>query len=420
MKKPLIIISSLIVVAALFWAGTFYWRHLRGAGPALQGPPQDIARLLVPESNGADKSPQAVGFPLKLPPGFAVSLFAQGLGNPRVLLQDPGGTLIASIPGQGKVVALPDKNKDGVADSVVTVAQGLNRPHGMVFRREGDKNKLYIAEVEQLAVYDYDEKNFKAANKKKILDLPSGGRHWTRTMVFLPPPDNRLLISVGSSCDTCVEKDWRYAKVLSANPEGSNFQVFASGLRNAVFMALHPLTRQVWVTEMGRDFLGDDLPPDEINILREGKDYGWPYCYGKQIHDDNFDPKGAKKDFCKQTVPSHIDLQAHSAPLGLAFFPAEGGWPQEYRHNLLVAFHGSWNRSAPTGYKVVRIKLDGRGNYLGIEDFITGWLTPQGALGRPVDIVIKNNGEIYITDDKAGVVYRVDYDKNYDGHHLGN
>ena len=262
--------------------------------------------------------------------------------------------------------------------------------------------------MEQLAVYDYDEKNFKAVNKKKILDLPAGGRHFTRTMVFLPPPDNRLLISVGSSCDTCVEQDWRYAKVLSANPDGSNFKVFSSGLRNAVFMALHPLTKQVWVTEMGRDFLGDDLPPDEINILQEGKDYGWPYCYGKQAHDDKFDPKGLKKDFCKQTVPSHLDLQAHSAPLGLAFFP-ETGWPQEYRHNLLVAFHGSWNRSVPTGYKVVRIKLDEKGNYLGIEDFITGWLTGQGALGRPVDLVIKNNGEIYISDDKAGMVYRVLY-----------
>jgi glucose/arabinose dehydrogenase len=410
MKKNLILISSLIAVAALIWAGNFYWRHLRGLGPAVKGPPQDIAKLLAPEANGADKSPQKVPFPLKLPPGFTISIFAKGLGSPRVLADDPGGTLLASIPAQGKVVALPDKNRDGVADAVVTVAQNLSRPHGMIFRQEGGKHKLYIAEVEQLAVYDYNEKNFKAANKKKILELPGGGRHWTRTMVFLPPPDNRLLISVGSSCDTCVEKDWRYAKVLSANPDGSNLKVFASGLRNAVFMALHPLTQQVWVTEMGRDFLGDDLPPDEINILQEGKDYGWPYCYGKRIHDSQFDPKGAKKDFCKQTIPSHIDLQAHSAPLGLAFFP-EQGWPQEYRHNLLVAYHGSWNRSVPTGYQVVRIKLDGKGNYLGMEDFVSGWLTRQGALGRPVDISIKNNGEIYISDDKAGAVYRVVYNE---------
>ena len=406
MKKSLIIISIFILVAVFLKGGTFYWRNLRGLGPAVKSPPQDITRLLASKSNRADHSPGAVPFPLKLPPGFAVSIFAQGLGSPRVLLQDPGGTLLASIPAQGRVVALPDKNKDGVADGVVTVAQGLDRPHGMIFRRGNGKTRLYIAEVEQLAVYDYDDKTFKASNKKKIIDLPRGGRHFTRTMVFLPRPDGRLLISVGSSCDTCVEKDWRYAKVLAANPDGSNLQPFASGLRNAVFMALHPLTKQVWVTEMGRDFLGDDLPPDEINIIEEGKDYGWPYCYGKRVHDDQFDPQGAKKDFCKQTAPSYIDIPAHSAPLGLAFFP-EAGWPQEYRHNLLVACHGSWNRTNPTGYKVVRYRLDDQGNYLGVEDFITGWLTPSGALGRPVDLVIKNNGEIYISDDKAGVVYRV-------------
>ncbi|MDD2904121.1 MAG: PQQ-dependent sugar dehydrogenase [Syntrophales bacterium] len=408
MKKPLIIVSSLIVAAALFWAGAFYWRNLRGLGPALKSPPQDIARLLTPEANGADQSPRRVKFPLKLPPGFSIAIFAQGLGNPRVLLQDPGGTLIASIPGQGRVVALPDKNQDGIADKVIIVARGLQRPHGMIFRREDGKTRLYIAEVEQLAVYDYDGRNFKASGKKKILDLPGAGRHWTRTMAFLP--DGRLLISVGSSCDTCLEKDWRHAKVLVANPDGSNLKVFASGLRNAVFMALHPLTKQVWVTEMGRDFLGDNLPPDEINILAEGKDYGWPYCYGNRVHDSQFDPQGTKKAFCKQTVPAYIDLPAHSAPLGLAFFP-ETGWPQDYRHNLLVAFHGSWNRSVPTGYKVVRIKLDDKGNYLGTEDFITGWLTPKGALGRPADILIKNNGEMYISDDKAGVVYRVVFTK---------
>lgn len=404
MRKPLIIISILIVVAALFWAGNFYWRYLRGIGPALQGPPQDISKLLVPESNGADKSPQAVNFPLKLPPGFAISIFAKNVPGARVLAQDADGNLLVSLTRAGKVVALPDRNKDGVADAVVTVREGLDRPHGLIFHQDG--RKLYIAETKQLAVYDYDLKTLKADRPKKILDLPRSGRHFTRTMVFLPPPDGRLLISVGSSCDTCVEKDWRCAKVLAANADGRNFKVFASGLRNAVFMALHPLTKQVWVTEMGRDFLGDNLPPDEINILEEGKDYGWPYCYGKRVHDSQFDPKGAKKDFCKQTVPSYIDLPAHSAPLGLAFFPA-AGWPPEYRHNLLVAYHGSWNRTIPTGYKVVRLKLDDKGNHLGLEDFITGWLTPQGALGRPVDILIKPNGEMYISDDKAGVVYRV-------------
>ena len=156
---------------------------------------------------------------------------------------------------------------------------------------------------------------------------------------------------------------------------------------------------------MGRDYLGDDLPPDEINLILEGRDYGWPYCYGKRVHDDQFDPSGAHREFCAATIPSFIDVPAHSAPLGLAFFPA--AWPQEFRYNLLVAYHGSWNRTEPTGYKVVRYKLDNAGNPVDAEDFITGWLTPAGALGRPVDILITPEGIIYISDDKAGVVYRV-------------
>jgi len=306
-------------------------------------------------------------------------------------------------------VALPDKDGSGAADAALTVLEGLNRPHGLAFG-PGEQPQLYVAETTEVAVYDYDPKTLKAANKQKIIDLPPGGRHFTRTLLFRPPPhDHQLLISVGSDCDVCVEKDWRYAKILAATADGRGLKTFASGLRNSVFLAAHPLTGHIWATEMGRDFLGDDLPPDEINIILEGRDYGWPYCYGKRIHDDKFDPQGRKQEFCKDTVPSYIDIPAHSAPLGLAFFPA--AWPKEWRYDLLVAYHGSWNRSTPTGYKVVRYKLDEGGNVLGEEDFITGWLTPQGALGRPVDILIKDDGVIFISDDKAGVVYRVVYEK---------
>jgi glucose/arabinose dehydrogenase len=190
---------------------------------------------------------------------------------------------------------------------------------------------------------------------------------------------------------------------------GGDLSTFAAGLRNSGFMAVHPLSRHVWATEMGRDDMGDNWPPDEINIILEGGHYGWPYCYGKRIHDDKCDPTGAHREFCQDTIPSFIDVPAHSAPLGLAFFPAE--WPQEFRHDLLVAYHGSWNRTVPTGYKVVRYKLDAAGNFLDVEDFITGWLTPAGALGRPVDILIKDDGVIFISDDQAGVVYRVVYKK---------
>jgi glucose/arabinose dehydrogenase len=410
MKKPLILISILMVAAGLLWAGHFYWHNLRGAGPALKPPPQDIAKLLETAPPPSPAPPRPLDDPtdaLKLPPGFAISIFAKGLGAPRVLCLDPEGTLLASIPSQGRVVALPDKGRKGVADEVVTVVSGLKWPHGLAFG-PGTEPKLYVAETPEVALYDYNPKTLKATNKQKIIDLPSGGRHFTRTLRFMsPPPKPQLLIAVGSDCDVCVEKDWRYAKILVAEPDGSNLKTFAAGLRNSVFLTAHPVTGHIWATEMGRDYLGDDLPPDEINIILEGQDYGWPYCYGKRVHDERFDPQGEKTDFCKETVPSYIDIPAHSAPLGLAFFPEE--WPKEFRYHLLVAYHGSWNRTVPTGYKVVRYKLDEGGNVRGEEDFITGWLTPQGALGRPVDILIKDNGEIFISDDKAGVIYRVVY-----------
>jgi len=192
--------------------------------------------------------------------------------------------------------------------------------------------------------------------------------------------------------------------------DGSDFKEFARGLRNTVFFRWSYIDGKMWATEMGRDNLGDDLPPDEINIIKQEGDYGWPICYGKNIHDSGFDKNVYIRDPCADKIPSYIDLQAHSAPLGLAFVPEEG-WPQDYWYNLFVTYHGSWNRSEPTGYKVVRIKLDDKGNYLGTEDFITGWLTKSGALGRPVDILVQPGGIMYITDDKAGVIYKVTYEE---------
>ncbi len=257
-----------------------------------------------------------------------------------------------------------------------------------------------------MAVYDYV--GLKATNKRKIIDLPSGGGHYTRTILFMPPPDqSKLLISVGSSCNVCNEEDWRRAKILASNADGYDLGLFASGLRNSVFMAIHPVTGQIWATEMGRDYLGDELPPDEINVIEEGKDYGWPLCYGKNIHDTDFNKNTVTP--CKEPImrASYIDIPAHSAPLGLAFFPGDG-WPKEYRGNLLVAYHGSWNRSEPTGYKIVRYRLDNMGKHLGNEDFITGWLTKDNkAYGRPVDILIRPDGAIFISDDKAGLIYKV-------------
>lgn len=391
----------LCCVGLLVWLTAFSWKNLRGAGPALKSPGVDIVRL-IEKLDAA--SPD---MPLRLQQGFSLSIFAKGLADPRVMILDPADTLLVSMPSQGRVVALPDHDRDGRADAVVTVVDGLDRPHGMAVRCSPDC-RLYVAEEDQINAYSYNLKTMKAVKQKKIADLPAGRGHVTRTLLFLPrPDDDELLISVGASCNVCIEDDWRRAKVLVVSAGGGDLRTFASGLRNPVFMTIHPETKKVWATEMGRDLLGDDLPPDEINIIAKGRNYGWPFCYGKNVHDNDFD--SAMKKSCREpeTYPSHINIPAHSAPLGLSFFP-EDGWPAGFRNNLLVAYHGSWNRSVPTGYKIVRYRLDGSGNFLGVDDFVTGWLTKDGtALGRPVDIMVRPGGTIFVSDDRAGVIYRI-------------
>ena len=263
-------------------------------------------------------------FPRSCPSGFSIGIFARGLPGARVLALDPGGNLLVSLTSQGRVVALRDNRGDGVADAVVTVLDGLNQPHGLAFE-PGEEPRLYVAETDRVTAYDYDPERLTATDQQKIADLPPGGRHFTRSLVFLPTPrDRRLLISVGSSCNACEEETPGADKILAVDPDGGELTPFATGLRNSVFMAVHPRSKLVWATEMGRDYLGDDLPPDEINLILEGRDYGWPYCYGKRVQDDTFDPDGSHREFCAETIPSFIDIPAHSAPLGWPFSRRRG------------------------------------------------------------------------------------------------
>lgn len=415
MKKTIIWAALILLAAAFAWAGWFYWRNLRGASLVLRPPDKNIVELFE-ESQQTPSS--TVELPLKLPPGFRISLFAKDLPGARMLSQDNAGNLLVSLPESGRIVALPDRNGDRQADQAVTVVQGLNKPHGLAFRcysSDGSSDcKLFVAETDQLAAYDYDQSALKAGNKKKLMDLPDDGGHWTRTVKV--GPDDRLYLSIGSSCNVCEEKDERRAKLFSLKPDGTDLKEVARGLRNSVFFEWSYVDGRLWATEMGRDLLGDDLPPDEINIIETGtsspRNYGWPLCYGKNVHDTAFDKNTYIRNPCQEPteLPSHIDLPAHSAPLGLAFVPEEG-WPQAYWYNLLVAYHGSWNRSEPTGYKVARLKLDAQGKYLGAEDFITGWLAAdrKSTLGRPVDLLVRPGGTAYLSDDFAGVVYLITY-----------
>ena len=340
---------------------------------------------------------------LKAPPGFHISIFAEVAG-PRMMAFSPGGVLLASTSGEGEVVALPDSKHAGKAERTVNVLEGLNEPHGLSFY----EGKLYVAENDKVRRYDWDEAHLRASNPKALTDLPGGGGHSTRSIVF---HGGKMYVSAGSSCNVCIEKDPRRAAVMEFNPDGSAQRIFAKGLRNAVGLAVNPKTDTVWVTVNGRDWLGDDLPPETIYDLgKDGGDAGWPYCYGDRVPDANFTKSGDGR--CNDVLEPKVQMQAHSAPLGLAFYQGLQ-FPAEYQNNIFVALHGSWNRSVPTGYKVVRVKLDDKGQPQGgAQDFITGWLAPGETkkgrwMGRPVGIVFGGDGTMYLSDDAGGRVYRV-------------
>jgi glucose/arabinose dehydrogenase len=340
---------------------------------------------------------------LNVPDGFTISTFATDTPGARDLEFSPAGVLLVSLRTSGKVVALPDANHDGIADKVVEVIKGLKNPHGIVFYN----NKLFIAEERQVARYSWDEGALKATFEKKLVDLPSGGSgHMTRSLVF--DQKGNLYISVGSDCNVCIEKEPWQASVIITDEEGNNPRIFARGLRNAVFLTYNESLGQVWASDMGRDLLGDDTPPDEINILKqEGSDFGWPYCYDNKIYDQSFGKESAA--YCEKTLSPTFKIPAHSAPLGLTFVKSTQ-FPADWQGDLLVSYHGSWNRSVPTGYKVVRLHVD-KETVMKQEDFITGFLQNNQATGRPVDVIFDQNGNLFVSDDKAGAIYLVTFSR---------
>lgn len=388
MKKALLtILIGVVILGGVLWA----WNRYGGLVSTVQPPAGDIAGDI--ERNNT---------PLELPEGFSIEVFAKEVPGARVLVgPDRLGNFWLSQTSEG-VVSNVAVDKEGKVTNITPIFKGLDRPHGLALDPQ-DPLTLYIAETDSISrVQLYTE-----GSLQQVAQLPGGGRHFTRTIGF--GPDGRLYVSIGSSCDVCEEENPRRAAIYFMEPDGSDLLEYADGLRNAVFFDWDPVTGDMWATEMGRDHLGDNLPPDEVNIVQRGNWYGWPWLYGDNVRDSEFKP-GVTPDAGREPVPSHIDLQAHSAPLGLAFVPEEG-WPADMALDLLVAYHGSWNRTEPTGYKIMHFDLtqDTR-EAVDRQDFISGWLQEDGGiLGRPVGLLARPGGVLYITDDHAGVIYKITY-----------
>lgn len=406
MKKNSHIILALSVVILLIIMGSLWYRSRYNHEDAqLSTSPvlEKIASSSTPTREQISVSPTvqtSSSFGLTVAPGFSLSILAKGVPGARVIAEDELGNLWISQTERGTITRLEMNNGEVVKQEIVV--KGLAKPHGLAFD-PADRTMLYIATEKALLRYRV---YVQGSQPEKILDLPSGGRHVTRTLLF--GHDGFLYISIGSTCDVCQEKDSRVAGISRVNVHEKRLVIssYATGLRNAVFMTENPVTHDIVATEMGRDYLGDASPPDEINTIKQGGNYGWPRCYGANIHDISFDDQPV--DPCREpfALPSFIDLPAHSAPLGLAYIPA--AWNGAWEGNLLVALHGSWNSTQPKGYKVVRLNIDPEGRYYGSEDVITGWLSTNEVWGRPVDIMVDQNKEqLYISDDKAGLIYVV-------------
>jgi glucose/arabinose dehydrogenase len=338
---------------------------------------------------------------IDLPPGFGISVYASGLNGPRMMAVGPDGTLYVAERGADRIIRLPDRDGDGVADAVEPVVQRLDAPSSIAFYRDGS---LYIGETTRVLRVSAVGVETGTRETEIIVDgLPSRRGHSTRTVLF-GPDWQWLFVSVGSSCNVCAEQDLRRATIVRYTPEGDDETIFATGLRNAVGITFRPGTDELWATNNGRDWLGDDQPPETIYLVREGDDAGWPRCHAGRI----VDPDYGQEDSCEAVTAPVVEMQAHSAPLGLAFYTGQQ-FPPEYHGGLFVAFHGSWNRSVPTGYKVVYIPMkDGVPG--AVSDFAVGWLRENGSnRGRPVDVVTGADGSLFVSDDGQGRIYRIFY-----------
>lgn len=339
---------------------------------------------------------------ISLPEGFRLNIFADDLPGARMLELTDRGDLLVSQPSAGRVVLLlRDDNTDGRTDGRIELISGLDRPHGL----DTHDGRLYVAETGSIGVIGFDSHARTTAGTYRhiVTGLPRGGNHWSRSIRI--GPDERIYLSVGSSCNACIENDDRRATILSFSLDGSGSEIFASGLRNTVGFDWHPDTGLLYGVDNGRDLLGDDFPPCELNVIEQGKFYGWPFANGNNVPDPNHGA-GREMEIRESVAPVH-GFAAHTAPLGMSFMQSNK-LPEYFRGALLVALHGSWNRTERQGYEVVSLHFHEDGSILE-RKFASGFEIDEDVIGRPVDVVEGSNGEIYMSDDFSGRVYRIIY-----------
>ena len=383
--------------------------------------PSDLPKPYATES--ADNGPRVVSRPSgawpQAPSGFKVELYAEKLVNPRLIRAAPNGDLLVAESAAGRVLVFRGITKDGKPETTETFATRLNRPFGIAFYPPGPNPKfLYIGDTDSVVRFPYENGDLKARGSQEtvIAKIPSGaghlggGGHWTRDLAF-SLDGKKLFVAVGSHgniADTDTDSsEYHRANVLVANPDGSDLRVYASGIRNPVGIAVDPQTGVLWTSVNERDDLGDNLPPDYITHVQEGGFYGWPWYYIGGNEDPRL--KGKHPELKDKTIIPDVLLEPHNASLELTFYGGQQ-FPQEYRESIFASEHGSWNRSVRTGYEVIFVPLkDGHasGEY---EDFLTGFVTPEGnAWGRPVGVAVAKDGSLMVSDDGSNSIWRISY-----------
>jgi glucose/arabinose dehydrogenase len=366
---------------------------LRGAAIVLA-----LAGTLLFSPNGWAKRVRLDG--IRLPSGFTIEAYAANVPGARSMALSPTGTLFVGTREVGTVYAVVDRDGDKRADEVIPIARGLNMPNGVAYRN----GSLYVAEVSRVLRYDKIESRLNDPPRPVVVNdrFPGDRAHGWKFIRF--GPDGMLYVPVGAPCNVCLRREPQYATIMRMDPEDKRLEIFAKGVRNSVGFDWHPRTKELWFTDNGRDWMGDNVPPDELNYApRKGLNFGFPYCHGGTIPDPVF---GAMKP-CSEFTPPAMRLGPHVAALGMRFYTGKL-FPPQYHNQIFIAEHGSWNRSVPIGYRITLVRLK-NGKASSYEVFADGWLEGDAAWGRPVDLEILPDGSLLVSDDRAGAIYRIGY-----------